>query len=63
MKAFEEYSKNLSGGRDQILRRSAWRACCLFWLTQNTKGIEEDGSISQCNFVSLDRVREELGDE
>jgi hypothetical protein len=66
MKAFEEWQekalKNYLSPNVSLGAEMGWEAALEWVLTQRTTGIEEDGSISYCNYVSLDVIKEELND-
>ena len=65
MKGFEKWylpDKDIYINEYEMQKR-AWKAALEWAISQRTSGIEEDGTISYCNYVSLDRLEEELGNE
>ena len=61
MREFEKWLDNKSYSQaEERIAESSWKAALAWALTQRTSGIEEDGTISYCNYVSLDRLKEEL---
>lgn len=66
MKEFEKWFKTLnSEGRARKVipvevAVAAWRAALEWAIKQNTKGIEEDGTISQCPYIMQRVLKEEL---
>ena len=74
MKAFEEWLRKQSAVEDssctipsksrliseEIWAEKGWRAALEWAKTQRSAGMEEDGSISVCDWVTIDRINEEL---
>lgn len=67
MKAFEEWNekykklKNLTKlDETEAVRYDTWRAALEWTKTQRSKGMEEDGSISVCDWVMIRTIEEEL---